>query len=399
MCPNHFRRPDHPAIKETVMSSMGKTGLQLRSLIKASGELEISLVDVPTPEPGADEVVVRIEATPINPSDLGLLTGTADLTTIKASGTNHHPIVTAKVPETTMPAMAGRLDQSLPIGFEGAGIVIMTGSSDTAKALMGRTVAIFGGAMYAQYRCLKVADCLPLPDGTTPAEGASCFVNPLTALGMTEAMRTEGHTALVHTAAASNLGQMLNKICLKDDISLVNIVRNAEQASILRNIGARHVIDSTSATFMDELSAALVETGATIAFDAIGGGKLASQILSAMEAAINNSGKYPYSRYGSTVHKQVYIYGTLDPRPTEITRSFGTAWGLGGWLLMPFLAKIGQAGSQRLRQRVVDELKTTFASYYTKVVSLAEALDPANIAVYVKRATGEKFLINPNKGK
>jgi NADPH:quinone reductase-like Zn-dependent oxidoreductase len=384
---------------EIVMSGMGRTGLQLRSLIKASGELEISLVDVPTPEPGPDEVVVRIEATPTNPSDLGLLTGAADLSTIKASGTKDHPIITATVPEAAMPGMAGRLDQAIPIGFEGAGVVIETGSSDAAKALMGKTVATFGGGMYAQYRCLNIADCLLLPDGTMPAEGASCFVNPLTALGMIETMRADGHTALVHTAAASNLGQMLNRICLKDNISLVNIVRNTEQAAILRKIGAKHVIDSTSTTFMDELTAALVETGATIAFDAIGGGNLASQILSAMEAAINRSGKYPYSRYGSTVHKQVYIYGTLNSGPTEITRSFGTAWGLGGWLLMPFLAKIGRAGAQRLRQRVVDELKTTFASHYTKVVSLTEALDPANIAVYTKRATGEKFLINPNKGK
>jgi NADPH:quinone reductase-like Zn-dependent oxidoreductase len=381
------------------MPGVGDTGLQLRSLIKASGELEISLVDVPTPEPRSDEVVVRIEATPINPSDIGLLVGAADLSTTKASGTKDHPVVTARVPEGMMPAMAGRLDESMPVGLESAGVVIKTGSSDAAKSLMGRTVAAFGGGMYAQYRCLKIADCLPLPDGTAPAEGASCFVNPLTSLGMTETMRTEGHTALVHTAAASNLGQMLNKICLKDGIPLVNIVRNPEHAAILRKIGAKHVVDSTSATFMDELTAALVKTGATIAFDAIGGGKLAGQILSAMEAAINKSGKYPYSRYGSTVHKQVYIYGSLDPRPTEITRSFGTAWGVGGWLLTSFVARIGQSGVQRLRQRVVDELNTTFASHYTKVVSLAEALDPANMAIYVKRTTGEKFLINPNKDK
>jgi NADPH:quinone reductase-like Zn-dependent oxidoreductase len=372
-------------------------GLQLRSLIKTSGELEISLLDVPTPEPGPDEVVVRVEATPINPSDLGLLTGAADLSTVKASGTKDRPIITAKVPEAGMRAMAGRLDQSMPVGNEGAGVVIKTGSSDAAKALMGKTVAMIGGAMYAQYRCLKLSECLPLPDGTTPAEGASCFVNPLTSLGMTETMRREGHTALVHTAAASNLGQMLNRICLKDGIALVNIVRSAEQAEILRRIGAKHVVDSTSTNFMDELTSALVETGATIAFDAIGGGKLAGQILIAMEAAVNKSGKHPYSRYGSSVHKQVYIYGSLDTRPTEITRSFGMAWGVGGWLLFPFLMKIGQADGQRLRQRVIDELKTTFASHYTKVVSLAEALDPANIAVYAKRATGEKFLINPNK--
>ncbi|CCD93718.1 putative alcohol dehydrogenase-like protein containing a GroES-like domain (Nter) and a NAD(P)-binding Rossmann-fold domain(C-ter) [Bradyrhizobium sp. ORS 375] len=374
-------------------------GLQLRTLIKRSGELELSLVDVPTPEPGPDEVVVRIEAAPINPSDLGLLVGAADLSTMQASGSKDRPIITAKVPEAGMRAMAGRLDESLPIGNEGAGVVVKTGSSDAAKALMGRTVAAIGGAMYSQYRCLKVSECLPLPAGTTPAEGASCFVNPLTSLGMTETMKREGHTALVHTAAASNLGQMLNKICLKDGIPLVNIVRSAAQAELLRGIGAKYVVDSTSPTFMDELIAALVETGATIAFDAIGGGKLAGQILNAMEAAINKSGKHPYSRYGSAVHKQVYIYGSLDTRPTEITRGFGMTWSVGGWLLFPFLMKIGRADSERLRQRVVDELKTTFASHYTKVISLAEALDPANLAVYAKRATGEKFLIDPNKDK
>jgi NADPH:quinone reductase-like Zn-dependent oxidoreductase len=376
--------------------SDGKSGLQLRSLIKPSGELEISLVSVATPEPGPDEVVVRVEATPINPSDLGLLTGAADMTTAKASGTKDAPVVTAQVPEAGMRAMAGRLDESLPVGNEGAGVVIATGSSEAAKALMGRTVAMIGGAMYAQYRCLRVAECLPLPSGTTPAEGASCFVNPLTALGMTETMRREGHKALVHTAAASNLGQMLNKICLKDGIALVNIVRSKEQAEILRNIGAKYVVDSTSPTFMDDLTNALVETGATIAFDAIGGGRLAGQILAGMETAANKTAKV-YSRYGSAVHKQVYIYGGLDTRPTELVRSFGMAWGIGGWLLLPFLMKIGQADGARLRQRVVDELKTTFASHYTKIVSLQEALDPANIAVYAKRSTGEKFLINPSK--
>jgi NADPH:quinone reductase-like Zn-dependent oxidoreductase len=379
------------------MSADGKTGLQLRSLIKKSGELEISLVDVPTPEPGADEVVVRVEATPINPSDLGLLTGAADLGTAKTSGTKELPVVTAKVPEAGMRAMAGRLDESMPVGNEGAGVVVKTGSSDAAKALMGRTVAMIGGAMYAQYRTLRVNECLPLPAGTTAAEGASCFVNPLTALGMTETMRREGHKALVHTAAASNLGQMLNRICLKDGIGLVNIVRSKEQADILKTIGAKHIVDSTAPSFMDDLTAALVETGATIAFDAIGGGNLAGQILACMETAINKTAK-AYSRYGSSVHKQVYIYGRLDMRPTELSGgNFGMAWSVGGWLLFPFLMKVGPETGQKLRQRVVDELKTTFASHYTKVVSLQEALDPANIAVYGKRATGEKFLINPNK--
>jgi NADPH:quinone reductase-like Zn-dependent oxidoreductase len=379
------------------MSVDTKTGLQLRSLIKNSGELEISLASVPVPEPGPDEVVVRVEASPINPSDLGLLVGAADMSTAKASGSKDSPVITAKVPEAAMKAMAGRLDESMPVGNEGAGVVVKTGSSDAAKALMGKTVAMIGGAMYAQYRTLRVAECLPLPDGTTAAEGASCFVNPLTALGMTETMRREGHKALVHTAAASNLGQMLNKICLKDGIGLVNIVRSAEQADILRKIGARHIVDSTAPTFMDDLTSALVETGATIAFDAIGGGRLVGQILGCMEVAINKTAKV-YSRYGSSVHKQVYIYGGLDLRPTELNRSFGMAWSIGGWLLFPFLMKIGQADGAKLRARVVAELKTTFASHYTQVVSLQEALALNHIAVYGKRATGEKYLINPNKG-
>src|SRR6201747_84194 len=242
------------------MASESKTGLQLRSIIKKSGELEISLASVPVPEPGPDEVVVHVEASPINPSDLGLLVGAADMSSAKASGTRDAPVITAKVPEAAMRAMAGRLDESMPVGNEGAGVVIKTGSSDAAKALMGKMVAMIGGAMYAQYRVIKARDVLPLPEGTTAAEGASCFVNPLTALGMTETMRREGHKALVHTAAASNLGQMLNKICIRDGIALVNIVRNAQQAEILRGIGAKHVVDSTAATFMDDLTNALVET-------------------------------------------------------------------------------------------------------------------------------------------
>ncbi|MBX9649160.1 MAG: zinc-binding dehydrogenase [Xanthobacteraceae bacterium] len=377
--------------------SDAKSGLQLRSLIKKSGELEISLLNVPTPEPGADEVVVRVEATPINPSDLGLLTGAADLATAKVSGTKELPVVTAKVPDAGMRAMAGRLDESMPVGNEGAGVVVKTGSSDAAKTLMGKTVSMIGGAMYAQYRTLRVNECMPLPAGTTAADGASWFVNPLTALGMTETMRREGHKALVHTAAASNLGQMLNKICLKDGISLVNIVRSEEQADILRKLGAKHIVNSSKPSFMEDLTQALVETGATIAFDAIGGGKLAGQILTAMEVAINKTAKV-YSRYGSNVHKQVYIYGGLDTGPIELSRAYGMAWGVGGWLLFPFLMKIGPVEGQKLRERVVSELKTTFASHYTKVVSLQEALDLGNLAVYAKRATGEKFLINPNKG-
>jgi NADPH:quinone reductase-like Zn-dependent oxidoreductase len=372
------------------------TGMELRSLVKKSGELEISLLRVPTREPSADEVVVRIEGAPINPSDLALLIGAADMATAKASGSKDAPVITAKVPEAAMKGMAGRLDESMPVGNEGAGVVVKTGSSDAAKALMGKTVALIGGAMYAQYRTVRAQDCLALPAGTTPAEGASCFVNPLTALGMVETMRREGHKALVHTAAASNLGQMLNKVCLKDGIGLVNIVRSPQQADILRKIGAKHICDSTAPAFMDDLTQALVETGATLAFDAIGGGKLAGQILTCMEVAANKTAKV-YSRYGSSVYKQVYIYGGLDTRPIELNRAFGMAWGVGGWLLLPFLQKIGAADGMRLRQRVAAELKTTFASHYTQVVSLQEALQLSNVAAYAKRATGEKYLINPNK--
>ncbi len=378
------------------MALESNTGLQLRSLIRNNGELELSLASLPIPEPGPDEVVVRVEASPINPSDLGLLTGAADMSTAKVSGSGAQTVVTAKVPEAGMKAMAGRLDESMPVGNEGAGVVVKAGSSDAARALMGKTVAMIGGAMYAQYRLMKVSDCLPLPAGITPAEGASCFVNPLTSLGMVETMRREGHKALVHTAAASNLGQMLNKICLKDGIDLVNIVRSAEQARLLRGIGAKYICDSTAPTFMEDLTQALAETGATLAFDAIGGGKLAGQILTCMETAINKTAKV-YSRYGSNVHKQVYVYGGLDTRPIELNRAFGMAWGVGGWLLFPFLMKIGAADGARLRQRVVAELKTTFASHYTRVVSLPEVLELKNIAEYSKRATGEKFLINPNK--
>src|SRR5450755_4875966 len=348
-------------------------GLQLRSLVEESGELALSLQRVATPEPAADEVVLRVEATPINPSDIGLLFGAADLATLAVSGSGERTVAAARVPEAAMKGMAGRLGQSMPVGNEGAGTVVRAGSGSAAQALLGKTVAVLGGAMYSQYRTVKAELCLLLPAGTSAAEGASCFVNPLTALGMTETMRREGHKALVHTAAASNLGQMLNRICLADGIGLVNIVRSAEQADILRKIGAKHIVDSTAPTFMDDLTHALVETGATLAFDAIGGGKLAGQILTCMEIAANKTAKV-YSRYGSSVHKQVYIYGSLDPRPVELNRAFGMAWGVGGWLLFPFLMKIGQAEGAKLRARVVAELKTTFASHYTQVVSLQETL-------------------------
>jgi NADPH2:quinone reductase len=378
-------------------STSTATGLQLRSTVKKEGVLEISLATVPTPEPKPEEVIVRIDASPINPSDQGLLFGGADLSTAKVSGTAAHPVVTASVPPAALRAVAGRVDQSLPVGNEAAGVVVRAGTSPAAQALLGKTVAIVGGGMYVQYRCIKAVACLVLLPGTTPAQGAGWFVNPLTALGMVATMRAEGHKALVHTAAASNLGQMLNKICLKDNVPLVNIVRKAEHVAVLKEIGATHVCNSNAPSFMDDLTEALVATGATVAFDAVGGGKLTGQILTAMEAALNRMAK-EYSRYGSTTHKQVYIYGGLDRGPTEFTRTFGTAWGIGGWLLTPFLQKIGFEAAQKLRERVAAEITTTFASTYTKEVSLAEALKLEEIAVYARQATGEKYLIAPNKG-
>jgi len=374
---------------------MEMSGLQLRSLATNEGELQLSLMRVPVAEPGPDEVLVRIDATPINPSDIGLLFGAADMPNAKFSGSGDDVKVIAPIPEAYRRSMAARVGQSLPVGNEGAGEVIKAGAN--AQNLLGKTVAILGGAMYAQYRTLKASDCLQLPAGTSAAEGASCFVNPLTALSMTETMRREGHTALVHTAAASNLGQMLSKICLKDGIQLVNIVRSEEQTNLLRDAGAVHVVNSSKPSFMDDLVAALTDTGATIAFDAIGGGKLAGQILTAMEAAAVRKMK-EFSRYGSTTYKQVYIYGGLDTGPTVLNRAFGMSWGLGGYLLTPFLMKIGREETEKLRQRVAREIKTTFASHYTKTISLFEALSAEAIAAYNKKSTGEKYLINPNKG-
>ncbi len=378
------------------MTSSTSSGLQLRSLITSEGILELSLAQVDTPAPGPDDVVVRVEAAPINPSDLGLLFGGADMTTASIAGTPQSPVVTATIAPAVMRAMAGRVGQSLPVGNEGAGVVVEAGSSDAAQALMGKTVGVLGGAMYSHYRTLPVAQTLELPAGTTSRQGASCFVNPLTALGMVGTMRLEGYTALVHTAAASNLGQMLQKVCLADGVALVNIVRKPEQEALLRNIGATHVCNSSAPSFMDDLTAALVATGATLAFDATGGGKLAGQILTCMEAAANATAK-EYSRYGSTTHKQVYIYGGLDRSPTELSRNFGMAWSIGGWLLTPFLQKIGTEAAQALRQRVAAEITTTFASTYTNEVSLSEVLQLDAIAVYAKQATGEKYLINPSR--
>ncbi len=372
------------------------TALQLQSNIRKDGTLVLSIETVEVPRPGDGEVLVRIEASPINPSDMGLLFGPADMTTARAAGSADRPAVEADVPEKLLASAAARLDQPMPAGNEGAGIVVAAGSSDEAQALLGRTVACIGGAMYAQYRCMPTAFCLPLPEGTTPTQGASCFVNPLTALGMVETMKLEGHTALVHTAAASNLGQMLNKLCQADGVPLVNIVRRQEHVDLLKGIGAKFVCNSSEDRFREDLVDALVQTGATLAFDATGGGKLASDILACMEIALSKSAT-EFSRYGSDTHKQVYIYGGLERSPTTLTRTYGMAWSVGGWLLTPFLRRVGAEAGQKLRERVASEITTTFTSHYSDEISLAEAVSLETIARYGRQATGEKFLITPHK--
>jgi NADPH:quinone reductase-like Zn-dependent oxidoreductase len=375
------------------MSDTQLHGLELRSTVTSEGQLILNLEPVAIDEPGPDEVIVQVEASPINPSDLGLLLGPADMATLAASGTPDRPVLTANIPPARMGMMKPRLDASMAVGNEGAGTVVRAGAN--VAGMLGKKVGMFGGSMYATYRKLLARDCSPLPEGATSADGASMFVNPLTALAMVETMKREGHVALVHTAAASNLGQMLTKICLADDVPLVNIVRSAEQAKILKDIGAKYVVDSTSDTFQADLTDAVTETKATLAFDAIGGGRLANSILHAMEAAANRNAK-EYSRYGSSTFKQVYIYGGLDLRPTELDRGFGLSWSVSGFLLTPFLQKIGLEAALGLRQRVARELTTTFASHYTSTLSLAEALHPDHARAYARKATGEKYLINPS---
>lgn len=366
---------------------------RLLSTITGNGQLVLSLENIPVPTPAPNEVLVRIDAAPINPSDLALLLGPADTSNILVGGTADSPTATLPVPEAFLKSLSKRLDIPMPVGNEAAGVVVATGEQTTH--LLGKTVGIAGGDMFCQYRCVAEHNCLIMNEGTTAKEAASCFVNPLTSLSMVETMRLEKHTALVHTAAASNLGQMLVKICQQDKVPLVNIVRSEQQVQLLQELGAQYICNSSAPTFMEDLVAALIETGATLAFDAIGGGKLASQILTAMEIAITRDSP-EYSRYGSSIHKQVYVYGGLDMAPIVLNRAFGMAWGVGGWLLTPFIYRMGQERFKQLRQRVANEIHTTFASHYTKEITLAEALQPDIIQDYNRKATGEKFLIIPN---
>ncbi len=369
---------------------------QLRSKVTTEGQLELSLVEVEKPVPAEDEVLIRVEAAPINPSDLGVVLAMADVATAQASGSGGDAVVKADIDERFLRALEGRFDKSLPTGNEGAGVVVESGASPRARALVGKTVATWGGSMYAHYKTQKADQCLVLHEGTSSEEAASCFVNPLTVLGMLGTMRREGHSALVHTAAASNLGQMLVKACSNEGVGLVNIVRKDEHVSLLQGLGAKHVCNSGEPAFMDHLSAAIAETGATLGYDAIGGGRIAGQILTAMEAAAVARGA-SVGRYGSSTHKQVYIYGGLDRGPTELHRAFGMAWGIGGWLLPHYLERVGPEESQRMREQVADEIKTTFASAYTQRISLAEVLNVDTMQAFAKQATGEKYLITPQK--
>ena len=369
---------------------------QMLSTVTSNGELRLALTQVDMPTPGPDEVVIKIEATPINPSDLGVMFGWSTTTDASTSGSGKDSVLTAPVSPQGMQIMKARIDQSLPVGNEGAGTVVAAGDSELATSLMGKVVAVMGGGMYAEYRCVKANMCLPLLPGNTAKDGASSFINPLTALAMLETMRMEGHTALVHTAAASNLGQMLNRICIADGVELVNIVRKEEQAEILRGLGAKYIVNSSSEDFMSELTNAIHATGATLAFDATGGGTLASNILSAMEAAAART-PGAYSIYGSIKHKQVYLYGGLNTSETTLTRGYGMAWGVGGWLLPSFMARVGMKVVMGLQARVAKELTTTFASHYTNEVSLEEALQAETVGNYIAKATGEKFVICPQK--
>jgi len=373
-----------------------KYSKEIRSTVTSEGNVELSITKVPVPTPTDDEVLIEVHAAPISPSDLALLiTFGGDLANINISGSEENTVASMKVHPAMMKSMKSRLDQAMPAGNEGAGIVVDAGSN--VKHLTGKTVGLAGGAMYSQYICVPAVNCLVMDDETTPAEAASSFVNPMTALSFVETMKMENHSAIVNTAAASNLGQMLVKICNDDEIPLVNIVRTQEHVDLLKNIGAKYVCNTSEENFKETLVTALIETGATLGFDATGGGnngELPGQILAAMEIA-SNSGSGEYSRYGSETYKQVYIYGGLDPSPTILKRSYGMSWGLGGWLLMPVLKKIGMEKIQEMRMRVAKEIKTTFASGYGQEISFEEMLQPEIINAYAKQKTGNKFLVNP----
>jgi NADPH2:quinone reductase len=357
-------------------------------------QVVVSVEPLSVPEPGPDEVVVAVQATPVNPSDLAVLYGPADLSTARATTWNGHPALIADARPGWKRQLAPMVGKSVSIGNEGAGTVVAAGSSDAAQALLGRVVTMVGGQMYRTHRVLKARQVVPMPDGALPAEGASLFVNPMTAQGFLHTMRLEGHEAIVHTAAASNLGQMLAKLCVQQGVPLVAIVRSDAQRAILTDLGVQHVVDSSKPSFMADLVDAITETGATLGFDAIGGGELVDRILRAMEQAQMRRGA-EVSVYGTPVHKQVYIYGRLDMRATELGSGFGFYWGVGGWLLTPRLRQVGSEGVRAMRRFAIEERNGIFASHYSQTVGLLDLLDPETARQIDRKATGQKFLVQP----
>lgn len=360
----------------------------LHSTLTADARIRLTLDAVDLPAPGPDEVVVRVDAAPVNPTDVVLMLSFADL----AAATTRDGVLEAPVPPPVAQAFAARGGQPLVVGTEGAGTVVAAGSSPAAQALVGKIVSAVGGGMFASHRVLPVAAVNALPAGRTAEEGASAFVNPMTALSFVETMRAEGHRALVHTAAASNLGHMLIKICAADDVPLVNIVRRPAQVAQLKAAGAAIVLDSSSPAFASQLVDAIASTGATIAFDAIGGGTLGAQLLDAMERVAQRSLK-AFSHYGSTTPKQLYIYGALDSSPTVLPRTFGMTWSAGGYLVSNALGKLGATVAARMSARVMRELTTTFASHYSHRVGLDRLVDADTARAFAKLATGEKYLV------
>jgi len=369
---------------------------QLFSTVTDDGQLVLSVEPLDVPAPADDEVVVAMQAVPINPSDLGLLVAPADLSTARRETVDGHPALVAEVPEGARRAMAGRIGKKLPAGNEGAGTVVAAGSSPAARALKDRVVTVVGGRMYRTHRVVKAKQAVAMPEGAPAAEGASLFVNPMTVQAFLDTMLDEGHEAIVHTAAASNLGQMLARLCAKREVPLVAIVRSQAQVQLLTDLGVPHVVDSSRDGFLPALVDAIAETGATLAFDAISGGRMASDILVAMEQAQAKRGA-PFSVYGSTAHKQVYIYGRLDVGPLHLSSSVGMYWGVGGWLLGPRLAKAGPERTMAMRRYAVEERNGIFASHYTQTIGLDDMIDPEIARAYDRKATGEKFLVDPSR--
>lgn len=372
--------------------SVPNQATRLFSTVKDNGTVELALSASPLNECRENDVIVRVEATPINPSDLAVMFSVSDPSKLSLND----GALTAPIPEALQRAAASRVDAPIPCGNEGAGVVVAAGAGAAAQALLGKTVAVMAGGMYADFRKVKAAECIPFPEGVTAREAASSFVNPLTAQGMIGTMQLEGHSAIIHTAAASNLGQMLCKLCLADGVPLINIVRKHEQEKILKDLGATHVINSSSPSFMKDLIAACTELNATLAFDATGGGQLANQLLSAMEAAAA-ANMTEFSAYGSTTHKQVYLYGGLDRSATVLNRGYGMAWGVGGWLMPYYLQRVGPEGQGKMFARVAKEIRGIFASSYNQEISLSEMLSLDAASKYTQQATGLKYLVNPQK--